>query len=121
MAEYAGKAVVFVRYDMSNISSVECLNELDSYIAAADPEKVVFVLMDEWHGYPDRNAWLRFVKNRHGEHYGSRGANLNLVYSAYDTIVRDGLFYELYRPDGTLVVSTKDGTAAKKAIDSLMW
>lgn len=120
MAEYAGKAVVFVRYDMSNVSSVACLNELDSYIAAADPEKVVFVMMDEWHGYPDRNAWLRFVKNRHGEHYGSRGANLNLVYSAYDTIVRDGLFYEVYRPDGTLVVSTKDGAAAKKAIDSLM-
>ena len=117
--EYKGKHIVLVRYDMYSGRSVRALVELEKAINACDSEKVALVTIDLNNSNLDSDAWLRFVKDRPGEHYGTGSFNLSSLFQGKDTYNRLGVYCEIYSPDGECILSTKDYNETIKMLGTL--
>lgn len=117
---YKGKYMVIVRYDMYDGRSVRKLDELKDFINAHGCEKAVFVMVDARCGAHDTDAWLRFVKDRPGEHYGTGGFNLLFgLLQNQDASTQFGIYCEVYTPEGDCVLSTKDAEEMLKVVKDI--
>ena len=68
-------------------------------------------------GFPDRNEWLRFIDGMPGEHYGTTSLNMLFLFTSKDSNSYEGIFCEVYDPEGKCTISTDN---EKKAVDAIL-
>ena len=116
-ADYKGKSVVFVLYDLNSDLALNKLKAVEEAMEKSDSNNVAFIMIPSTLGFPDRNEWLRFIDGMPGEHYGTTSLNMLFLFTSKDSNSYEGIFCEVYDPEGKCTISTDN---EKKAVDAIL-
>lgn len=123
--EHKGKTVVFIAFDKSNPYSAAAFERTCDIMKKCDSNRIAFICIDLDLEQNDYESWHNFATHHPGFFYmdTNRSYSALFKFSPLDnnSPVKTGCQYEIYSPEGSNILSTRDDATANKMIKDIAW
>ena len=123
--EHKGKTVVFIAFDKSNPYSAAAFERTCDIMKKCDSNRIAFICIDLDLEQNDYESWHNFATHHPGFFYMDTNQSYSTLFkfSPLDnnSPVKTGCQYEIYSPEGSNILSTRDDATANKMIKDIAW